>query len=74
MKKAKITNRTRDETVDLGELQDLWADEQPFKSLEFRKYHNRFAEKDMINVKTVVLPKGGISYNPSMNDHKKVLK
>lgn len=28
----------------------------------------------MINVKSVILPKGGISYNPSMNDHQKVLK
>lgn len=28
----------------------------------------------MINVKAVVLPKGGISYNPSQADHKKVLK
>ena len=28
----------------------------------------------MINVKSVILPKGGISYNPSMQDHIKVLK
>ena len=28
----------------------------------------------MINVKSVVLPKGGISYNPSQADHVKVLK
>ena len=75
VKKAKITNRDRkDETELYGELEDLWSAPTPAKSKEFKKYQDRFAKKDMINVKSVVLPKGGISYNPSQADHVKVLK
>lgn len=33
-----------------------------------------FAAKDETKVKTVVLPKGGQSYNPKSGEHKKLLK
>jgi len=39
-----------------------------------QEYKEGFAKKERINVKQVVLPKGGQSYNPNMTDHVDLLK
>lgn len=37
-------------------------------------YRNTYAKKDQIKIKAVILPKGGVSYNPNSKDHKALLK
>ena len=52
-----------------GELEDVWAAETEVKSKKFEMY-KEFAKKDGVKVKPVILPKGGLSYNPSGKDLK----
>jgi len=74
-KKAKITNRQFNEEDDFGELGDIWNEPQhEVKSKEFARYKNGFAARDHHNVKAVIAPVGGQSYNPSIKDHKGLLK
>jgi len=73
-KKAAVTNRKFNETEDFGELEDIWAKpSEVYISPSFQKYKN-FAKSSMNEVKTVILPKGGQSYNPSIKDHRSLLK
>ena len=54
----------------MGELEDLWATDRKEPSKRFESYKAGYAKKDSVNVKAVILPKGGVSYNPSSKDHK----
>ena len=73
-KKIKPSNRKMDDGLDdLGDLGDIWGAPEEFMSKEFKAF-KVFAKKDMVNVKPVVLPVGGQSYNPSIKDHKLLLK
>mmetsp|Transcript_9346 Transcript_9346/g.15763 ORF Transcript_9346/g.15763 Transcript_9346/m.15763 type:complete len:150 (+) Transcript_9346:288-737(+) len=56
-----------------GDLDDIWSSETQVKSKKFNNYLQNFAKKDGVKVKPVILPKGGLSYNPSLNDQKKQL-
>lgn len=61
-----------------GELEDIWGNDGKAieivdKSKVLRKFKNGFAKKDKINVKSVINPIGGLSYNPSMKEHKNLL-
>ena len=47
-----------------GDFLDIWSAPRAPKSKEFERYRNTFAKTDHVNVKAVVLPKGGQSYNP----------
>ena len=58
----------------LGDLEDIWATPKEVVSKKFQRYVDGFAKKDTINVKQVVKPQGGQSYNPSIKDHKNLLK
>ena len=55
-----------------GELEDVWDTPSEVKSKKFEMYKD-FAKKDMVKVKQVIVPEGGLSYNPSLKDHKKSL-
>ena len=73
-KRVKPTNRTYDETDDFGGLEDIWGSTTEVKSKDFDHYKTGFAKLDYRNVKAVIIPKGGQSYNPSIKDHKSLLK
>jgi hypothetical protein len=53
---------------------DIWAAPTEIKSKKFDTWKNGFAKKTAPNVKAVINPVGGHSYNPSLKDHKKLLK
>jgi len=74
-KRQKVQNRTEKmDDDDLGDLADIWATPKEIKSLEFAKWQENFAKKDAHKVKTVMVPSGGQSYNPSIKEHKRLLK
>ena len=56
---------------DEEEVVDLWATDSKI-SLNTRKFKS-YMNKSKVDVKAVVLPKGGISYNPSAKDHQSVI-
>lgn len=58
----------------MGELQDLWSTPNEVTSKKFNEFKQGFAKREMVNVKSVIIPKGGQSYNPSTKDHKSLLK
>ena len=49
------------------ELVDVWGQEDN-TSKKIQKFKN-FSEKIKVNVKAVIIPHGGQSYNPSAKDH-----
>ena len=53
-------------------LTDIWAS-GPSTSKNIQKFKD-FSAKSRINVKSVILPMGGQSFNPSADDHKNTLK
>ena len=67
-----------DDNIFGGQLEDIWGGPQAGlvggKSKKFDKWKNVSSKKKEVKVRAVVLPKGGQSYNPSANDHKKQLK
>ena len=74
-KRQKVANRKpKMEDDDLGDLDDIWATPSEIKSLKFHAFKEGFAKKDQLNVKSVILPAGGQSYNPNIADHKALLK
>ena len=68
------SNRKYEDDEFGGELMDIWSTPAEVKSKKFDHWKNNFAKKTAPNVKAVINPKGGHSYNPSLNDHKKLLK
>ena len=62
------------EEEEFGELEDLWSQPRKITSVKHERYRNGFAKSDTVNVKSVILPVGGQSYNPSLRDHKSLLK
>ena len=48
----------------MGELEDIWGTETTVLSKKMDSYKNNYAKKDQHNIKAVILPKGGLSYNP----------
>jgi hypothetical protein len=50
------------------DLEDLWASPYEVKSRSLSQF-KEFSKKDQVKVKPVILPKGGLSYNPSHKDH-----
>jgi len=56
-----------------GELEDLWSTPQE-NTRRMTTYKNKFAKVDHVNVKAVMMPKGGHSYNPTLKAHSEVLK
>ena len=58
----------------MDELEDLWGADRKVTSKKFESYKNTYAMKDQVKIKSVILPKGGVSYNPSSKDHKSLLK
>jgi hypothetical protein len=53
-----------------GDLEDIWGDDgkvigEVDNCKTFKKFKQGFAKKDRINVKQVINPQGGLSYNPS---------
>ena len=74
-KKRKPSNRTYDEDeLYGGKLEDIWSTPLEVKSKKFNQYKTNFAKKDHTNVKSVINPTGGQSYNPALKDHKNLLK
>ena len=59
---------------DQDELVDLWDTPLEVKSKKFDQYKQGFAKTNHVRVKPLINPKGGISYNPSVKDHKNLLK
>jgi len=55
-------------------MEDIWAAPRQVKSHKMEQYKTGFSLKDSVNVKQVINPKGGLSYNPSHKDHKLLLK
>ena len=47
-----------------GELEDIWATPHQ-ETRRMTTYKNKFAKVDHVNVKAVMIPKGGHSYNPT---------
>ena len=72
--KKPTSNRKYDENEFGGELLDIWAAPAEIKSKKFETWKNGFSKKTAPNVKAVINPTGGHSYNPSVKDHKKLLK
>lgn len=58
----------------MGELEDIWGSERKVLSKKFESYKTTYAQKDQIKIKAVILPKGGLSYNPLSKEHKALLK
>jgi hypothetical protein len=56
-----------------GELEDLWSTPND-KSRRMTTYKEKFAKLDQVNVKAVMIPKGGHSYNPTLKSHAELLK
>ena len=44
------------------------------KSKKFGAWKNGFAKKDFVNVKAVIQPKSGQSYNPQFDKHQELLQ
>ena len=61
-----------------GELENIWGAPGNSTGVVNTKRHdkwiNGFAKKDKREVKQVVLPKGGQSYNPKASEHEVLLK
>lgn len=72
----KKSKKTKDEIEDeeLGGLQDLWAAPAEAKSKKFNAWKNGFAKRDFVDVKAVVDPKSGHSYNPQFEKHQELLE
>jgi hypothetical protein len=61
-----------------GDLEDIWGSDgrtivEVDRSHHMKKFKEGFAKKDRVIVKAVINPIGGLSYNPSMKDHKSLL-
>ena len=61
-----------------GELEDIWgkdgkAMQEVDRSNHMKRFKAGFSKTDKINVKQVINPIGGLSYNPSMKSHKSLL-
>ena len=56
-----------------GELEDVWSTPHE-DTRRMATYKNKFAKLDQVNVKAVMIPKGGHSYNPTLKDHTELLK
>ena len=68
-KRAKAT----EEEMYGGDLEDVWnTPHEP--SRRWVTYKEKFAKHDHINVKAVIKPRGGQSYNPTLKDHGLLLK
>lgn len=70
-KSQKTKNEIEDE--ELGGLQDLWAAPAEMKSKKFDSWKNGFAKRDFVNVRAVMNPKSGQSYNPQFDKHQELL-
>jgi hypothetical protein len=53
------------------EIVDLWGSE--LQESNKKKAFRDFKERSTVNVKQVILPQGGHSYNPKLQDHQKIL-
>ena len=72
-KKQGVTGKRKQKEE---EEEDIWGNdskEEEVLSSQQKKFKN-FTKNNVIKVKSVVLPSGGQSYNPSARDHKKVLE
>jgi hypothetical protein len=61
-----------------GELEDIWGNDgkamqEVDRSMHMKRFKAGFSKKDKIDVKQVINPIGGLSYNPSMKQHKSLL-
>lgn len=74
LKKITVSNRKIDDEFEMGELEDIWGSERKVTSKKMESYKTTYAKKDGVNIKAVILPKGGVSYNPSSKEHKALLK
>ena len=73
--KKPTSNRKYDENELFGgELMDIWSTPQEVKSKKFAEWKQGHGKLTAPNVKAVINPAGGLSYNPSSKDHKKLLK
>lgn len=73
-KKPATGKKLTAEEEELGELEDLWSQPRKITSVKHEQYLNGFAKADQVKVKAVMVPIGGQSYNPSLRDHKQLLK
>ena len=58
----------------MNDLMDIWGEDRKLTSNKMESYRNTYAKKDQHKIKAVMLPKGGLSYNPRAADHKALLK
>lgn len=82
VRKASAPPKQKDvpEKIELfgGELEDIWGNDGKAiaivdRSNHMKRFKANFSKKDKVNVKPVINPVGGLSYNPSMKAHKKLL-
>lgn len=75
-KRAKVANRKKEMVDDdLGDLDDIWATPNEVRSKKFQEYKDGLVRRhEALNVKSVILPAGGQSYNPNIKDHKYLLR
>lgn len=57
----------------MDEEHDIWGSSRKITSKAFESYKDTYA-KTGVKVKAVILPKGGLSYNPTDKDHKALLR
>ena len=72
VKKFQETLKRRVDHGDRGPTDDLWGSGPIEVSRKMQKA-SAFLVKQMPRVKAVILPEGGLSYNPSAKDHKVVI-
>jgi hypothetical protein len=62
-----------------GELEDIWGNDgkamqEVDRSNHMKRFKAGFSKKDRVDVKQVINPIGGLSYNPSTKHHKSLLR
>ena len=74
-KKKEVGYKNNKMEVDEGDsCFDLWDENKNKEKSKSLEQFKTFSRNSIVNVKSVILPLSGQSYNPSAKDHKEVIK